>query len=76
MPAFTFEKISPPARRGSAPSSSGSPGSNPATVNSSVVTKQRSVFVQIIGRFVELRTKRTMRAEKGTLVRRDPKQQG
>ena len=78
MPAFTFEKITPPARRGSvtspsAPSSSGSPSTNPPIANSIPVKKQRSVIVQIIDRFVEVRTKRSLRAEEGTLVRRDPK---
>ncbi len=80
MPAFTFEKITPPVRRGSVPSSSGSsnsPAANSPAVNSTIVNsnsvKHRSVFVQIIGRLVEVRTRRTLRAEPGTLVRRDPK---
>ena len=43
MPAFTFEKISPPASRGPiAP----------------IVVKKRGVIVQILDRFVEARTKR------------------
>ncbi len=45
MPAFTFEKISPPVRRGPlAPEA----------------TKQRGVIVQILDRFVEARVKRTL----------------
>jgi hypothetical protein len=43
MPAFTFEKISPPASRGPiAP----------------IVVKKRGVIVQILDRFVESRVKR------------------
>jgi hypothetical protein len=58
VPAFSFEKISPPVRRGPlAP----------------IATKQRGVIVQILDRFVEARVKRTMRAEKGVIARRQPK---
>jgi hypothetical protein len=54
MPAFSFEKISPPVRRGPiAPSE----------------TKQRGVIVQILGRFVEARVKRRLREEKGVIAR-------
>ena len=43
MPAFSFEKISPPASRGPiAP----------------IVVKKRGVIVQILDRFVEARVKR------------------
>ena len=43
MPAFTFEKISPPASRGPiAP----------------IVVKKRGVIVQILDRFVEARVKK------------------
>jgi hypothetical protein len=57
MPAFTFEKISPPVRRGPiAP----------------IVKKQRGVIVQILDRFVEARVKRTLIREKG-VTRRQPK---
>jgi hypothetical protein len=49
MPVFTFEKISPPMRRVSAP---------PAA------EKPRSVIVQILDRFVETRAKRKIRADK------------
>jgi hypothetical protein len=43
MPAFTFEKITPPASRGPiAP----------------IVVKKRGVIVQILDRFVEARVKR------------------
>jgi hypothetical protein len=57
MPAFTFEKISPPVRRGPiAP----------------IVKKQRGVIVQILDRFVEARVKRTLREDKdkGVIARR------
>jgi hypothetical protein len=56
VPVFTFEKISPPVRRGPiAP----------------IVKKQRGVIVQILGRFVEARMKRTLRGEKGRIARRE-----
>ena len=57
MPAFTFEKISPPVRRGPiAP----------------IETKQRGVIVQILDRFVEARVKRALREEKGAVARKKP----
>ena len=59
MPAFTFEKISPPVRRGPIPS---------------IEQKQRGVIVQILDRFVEARVKRTKRGEKGVIARHKPKQ--
>ncbi|MBO4226217.1 hypothetical protein [Bradyrhizobium neotropicale] len=50
MPAFSFEKISPPVRRGPiAP----------------IEQKQRGVIVQILDRFVERRVRRRLKAEKG-----------
>jgi hypothetical protein len=55
MPAFTFEKISPPVRRGPIPA---------------IAKKQRGVIVQILDRFVEARVKRTLREEKGVIARR------
>lgn len=58
MPVFTFEKISPPVRRGPlAPEA----------------TKQRGVIVQILDRFVEARVRRSLREEKGAVARRQPK---
>jgi hypothetical protein len=58
MPAFTFEKISPPVRRGPiAP----------------IAKKQRGVIVQVLDRFVEARVKRTLRREKGAISRRQNK---
>jgi hypothetical protein len=44
MPAFTFEKISPPVRRGPIPP---------------IVKKQRGLIVQILDSFVEARVKKT-----------------
>ena len=55
MPAFTFEKISPPADRGPVP-----PIAN---------KKQRGVIVQILDRLVEARVKRTLKEEKGMIAR-------
>ena len=58
MPAFTFEKISPPVRRGPLPPT---------------VKKQRGVIVQILDRFVEARVKRSLRRKKRVIARRKPK---
>ena len=59
MPAFTFEKISPPVRRGPVP-----PVAN---------KKQRGVIVQMLNRFAEARVKRTRKgAEKGVIARYKP----
>ncbi len=58
MPAFTFEKISPPVRRGPLPP---------------IVKKQRGVIVQILDRFVEARVRRTSRKEKSVIARRETK---
>ncbi|WOH49454.1 hypothetical protein [Bradyrhizobium sp. sBnM-33] len=55
MPAFTFEKISPPERRGPVP-----PVAN---------KKQRGVIVQILDRFAEARVKRSLKQEKGVIAR-------
>jgi hypothetical protein len=59
MPSFTFEKISPPVRRGPLPP---------------IVKKQRGVIVQILDRFVEARVQRKLRGDKGVVARRVPKQ--
>jgi hypothetical protein len=58
VPAFSFEKISPPVRRGPVPA---------------IVKKQRGVIVQILDRFVEARVKRTLRVKKGVIARREKK---
>ena len=57
MPAFSFEKISPPVRRGPV---------------APIVKKQRGVIVQILDRFVEARAKRTP-GEEQNVVGRQPK---
>jgi hypothetical protein len=54
MPAFTFEKLSPPLRRGPLPP---------------IAKKQRGVIVQILDRFVEARVKRNMREEERVIER-------
>ena len=58
MPAFTFEKISPPIPRGPIPP---------------IVKKQRGVITQILDRFVEARIKRTLLEENGVIARNEPK---
>jgi hypothetical protein len=65
MPAFTFEKISPPAR----------PGPVGNVDDTAVVGKQRGVIVQMLDRFAEARVKRTLRAKKDVTIRREPKPQ-
>ena len=58
MPAFSFEKISPPVRRGPiAP----------------IVKKQRGLIAQILGSFVEARVKKSERAGNGVIARNDTK---
>ena len=56
MPAFSFEKILPPVRRGPVPS---------------IAKKQRGVIVQILDRFVEARVKRSLRKENGVMARNE-----
>jgi len=56
MPAFTFEKISPPARQAAIP-----PVAN---------KKQRGVIVQMLDRFAEARVRRTQREEKRVIADR------
>ncbi|MDP3074221.1 hypothetical protein [Bradyrhizobium sp.] len=58
MPAFTFEKISPPVRRGPIPP---------------IEQKQRGVIVQMLDRFVEARVKRTRHGDKGVIARHEAK---
>ena len=60
MPVFTFEKISPPIRRGPIPP---------------IAKTQRGVIVKILDRFVEARVKRTLREEEGVIARRQQKAQ-
>jgi hypothetical protein len=66
MPAFTFEKISPPPTLGhSQPTQVQSTQTPPSQPN------QRSGIIQILGRFVEARVTRVERLENATLRRRD-----
>ena len=58
MPAFTFEKISPPIPRGPLPA---------------VAKKRRGLIVQILESFVEARVKRSLREEKGVIARNEIK---
>jgi hypothetical protein len=62
MPAFTFEKISPPSRKGVIPP---------------IAKKQRGVIVQILDRFVWIASLgarvRRSRREKGVVARRQKK---
>jgi hypothetical protein len=58
MPAFTFEKISPPKQRGPVPK---------------IETKQRGVINQILDRFVEARVKRTADKVASTARRDEPR---
>jgi hypothetical protein len=58
MPAFTFEKISPPVRRGPIPP---------------IVKKQRGLLVQILDSFVEARVKKTLREDKDVIARDEKK---
>jgi hypothetical protein len=55
MPAFTFEKISPPVRRGPV---------------APIEQKRRGVIVQILERLVEARIKRGLKTDKQTVVDR------
>ena len=59
MPAFTFEKISPPVPRGPLP---------PPPED-----KQRGMIVQIIDRFVERRVKKNPREERAATGLSEPK---
>ena len=58
MPAFTFEKISPPIPRGPIPA---------------IVKKRRGLIVQILDSFVDARVKRSLREEKGVIARNEIK---
>ena len=58
MPAFTFEKISPTVRRGPIPP---------------IVKKQRGLIVQILGRLVAARVKKSAGEEEGEIARSENK---
>ena len=59
MPAFTFEKISPPGER------------TPVTPVAN--KKQRGVIVQMLDRFAEARIKRTQREDNNGVIARNPR---
>ena len=66
MPAFTFEKISPPI-----PSGSVAPIKKNVDPNQK---KQRGVIVQIVGRFVEKWAERAQRVETGVNAGREQRE--
>jgi hypothetical protein len=66
MPAFTFEKISPPIPPGPV-----SPGENNVTP---IEKKQRGVIIQIVGRLVEKRAERAQRVEQSITARREQRE--
>jgi hypothetical protein len=59
MPAFSFEKISPPISRGPVPA---------------IEKKQRGVIFHILGRIVEARVERAQRVEKSIIARREQRE--
>jgi hypothetical protein len=63
MPAFTFEKISPPASRGSV-----------AAAVPPIEKKPRGVILQMLGRFAEKRLERVQRVEKDIIDRREQRE--
>ena len=66
MPAFTFEKISPPAKRG--------PVAPIVKTQSKQHSRtQRGLIIQILDRFVEMRTKRSLRAARSVSGRKKSK---
>jgi hypothetical protein len=58
MPAFIFEKISPPVRRGPIPP---------------IVKKQRGLIAQVLSSFVEARVKKNAQAGNGVTGRNHTK---
>jgi hypothetical protein len=62
MPAFTFEKISPPNSRG--------PTQSTANNNDNNDKKQRRLLVQILDHFAEARVKKVLRRERGVPARK------
>jgi hypothetical protein len=66
MPAFTFEKISPPISSGSV-----APTQKNVDPNQK---RQRGVIVQMVGRFVEKRAERAQRVEASIIARREQRE--
>jgi hypothetical protein len=78
MPAFTFEKILPPASqdsavKGSAVKGSAVKGSAAAPVPP-IEKKPRGVIVQMLGRFVEARVERVLRVERSIIERSEQRE--
>jgi hypothetical protein len=66
MPAFTFEKISPPLSPGAAA---------PVEKNAaSIEKKPPGVIVQLVGRLVEKRVARAQRVEQSIIARREQRE--
>jgi hypothetical protein len=66
MPAFTFEKISPPIPPGPV---------SPVEKNVPPIEKKpRGVMVQIVGRLVEKRVERAQRVEESLVTRREQRE--
>jgi hypothetical protein len=61
MPAFTFEKISPPTGRDPSPASP-------------IEKKPRNIIIQVLGRFVEKRGERAQRVENDLVARREQRE--
>jgi hypothetical protein len=69
MPAFTFEKISPPTDRGSVQPTANSN----TTTNNNSTKKQRRLIVQILDRLAEARVRKSLRAGRSVTVRNKSK---
>jgi hypothetical protein len=70
MPAFTFEKISPPpAVQGSSVKATSVKGATAASV-SLAEKKSRGVIGQILGRLLEARVERVLRVERRVINQR------
>jgi len=70
MPAFTFEKISPPTERGSVQPNAKSNTNNNSTNSTK---KQRKLIVQILDRLAEARVRKSLRAERSVTARNKSK---
>jgi hypothetical protein len=72
MPAFTFEKISPPINRDSV-QPAGKSSTNKSNTDKNNTKKQRKLIVQILDRFAEVRVRRSLRAERSAIARNKSK---
>ena len=73
MPAFTFEKISPPTDRGSVQPTAKSNTAKSNTNNNNSTKKQRKLIVQILDRLAEARVRKSLRAERSVTARNKSK---